>query len=411
MKGLIIFGICLAIFGCQGSNKSEQNQVKDTTAASAGTFGYDIAFLKKHKKIILLTAPDDPASQAIIIPDYQGRVMTSTASGDGGNSYGWINYKLIESGKLQPHINAFGGEERFWLSPEGGQFSVYFKKGDKFDFEHWQTPAVIDSEAFEVVSSDSSSVVFQKKTTLENHSGTPLDFTIDRKISMLGRRDIEKALAISLDQKVKVTAYVSENTITNNGADWKRESGAIGIWLLGMFTPGAETTIIAPFSKEHSEKPQLTDNYFGEIPKERLVVKDGAVYLKADGKFRSKIGLAPLSAKPFAGSYDAEKNILTIIQYDLDPKGEYLKSTWEEHKEPFKGDALNAYNDGPLADGSQMGPFYELESNSPAKLLKKNEKLNHNQRTYHFEGDKQALNQIAQKVLGVNIDQIGEIFK
>ncbi|NIJ51479.1 DUF6786 family protein [Dyadobacter arcticus] len=43
--------------------------------------------------------------------------------------------------------------------------------------------------------------------------------------------------------------------------------------------------------------------------------------------------------------------------------------------------------------------------------MKKNEKLTHTQRTYHFEGDKASLNTIAKKVLGVDIDQIGEIFK
>jgi hypothetical protein len=27
-----------------------------------------------------------------------------------------------------PHINVFGGEDRFWLGPEGGQFSIFFAK-------------------------------------------------------------------------------------------------------------------------------------------------------------------------------------------------------------------------------------------------------------------------------------------
>jgi hypothetical protein len=76
--------------------------------------------------------------------------MTSTADGGQGNSYGWINYGLIKSGEHQPHMNAFGGEERFWLSPEGGQFSIYFKKGKSFDFENWQTPAIIDTVSFAV---------------------------------------------------------------------------------------------------------------------------------------------------------------------------------------------------------------------------------------------------------------------
>ena len=127
-------------------------------------------------------------------------------------------------------------------------------------------------------------------------------------------------------------------------------------------------------------------------------------------KFRSKIGLSPKSARKVAGSYEAEKNILTIILYDLDPKGEYLKSTWELHKDPFGGDALNAYNDGPLEDGSQMGPFYELESNSNVMLLKKNEKLIHRHSTLHFEGEKSDLNKIAKTVLGVDLKSIENAF-
>ncbi len=58
-----------------------------------GTFGYDLQFLKKyHKDLILLGDESDAAAQIIILPAYQGRVMTSTAEGDGGMSFGWINY-------------------------------------------------------------------------------------------------------------------------------------------------------------------------------------------------------------------------------------------------------------------------------------------------------------------------------
>ena len=55
--------------------------------------------------------------------------MTSTAGGDAGQSFGWINRELIASGKMQPHMNVFGGEDRFWMGPEGGQFSIFFAKG------------------------------------------------------------------------------------------------------------------------------------------------------------------------------------------------------------------------------------------------------------------------------------------
>ncbi|WP_342088589.1 DUF6786 family protein [Dyadobacter sp. OTU695] len=395
--------------GCSTNNKSDKLETEQTQAA--GTFGYDLAFLKKHKEAVVLSAPDNADAQAIIIPAYQGRVMTSTANGDKGNSYGWINYGLIENGQYQPHMNGFGGEERFWLSPEGGQFSVYFKKGKAFEFENWQTPALIDTVAYQVVESDASSVKFQINAMIENYSGKMFVIGISRKIHMLTKQNIADLLDLPELNGVKAVAYRSVNAITNQDEAWKPESGMLGIWLLGMFRPSDQTTIIAPFSKALSDKPLITDDYFGKIPANRLVMKDSTLFLKADGKHRSKIGIAPKSARNVAGSYDAEKGILTIIQFDLDPQGQYMKSTWELHEDPYNGDALNAYNDGKLDDGTQMGPFYELESNSSVKALKEGESITHRQSTFHFEGDKAALNAIAQKVLGVHIEQIGQIFK
>ncbi len=404
---LIIFLITLS---CQKKNNNDRNTMAQDSTQKEGSFGYDLAFLQKHKPVILLTAPDDKKSQVIVIAEYQGRVMTSTADGDAGNSYGWINYDLISTGHFQPHMNAFGGEERFWLSPEGGQFSVFFKKGQKFDFENWQTPALIDTVAFKMVQSDSSSAGFQVHAVIENYSGTTFNVEIDREISVLDKKSILEGLNITSLGNCKSIAYESVNSIMNKGAAWKTETGTLGIWLLGMFRPSEKTMIVAPFTSSHSQEPLITDDYFGKIPADRFIVRDSAVFLKADGKYRSKIGISPRSARNVAGSYDAEKGILTIIQYDLDPDGKYLKSSWEIHKNPYSGDALNVYNDGKLSDGTQMGPFYELESSSSTQILKQGEKLTHRQRTYHFEGDKAALSQISKKVLGINIDQIVEFF-
>ncbi len=116
-----------------------------TSRAGAGSFGDDAAFLKKYTEVIVLS---DKAGQAqvALAPAWQGRVMTSTAGGESGQSFGWINREVIASGKLQPHINVFGGEERFWMGPEGGQFAIFFAKGAKFEFADWQTPAAMKSD-------------------------------------------------------------------------------------------------------------------------------------------------------------------------------------------------------------------------------------------------------------------------
>jgi hypothetical protein len=395
---IVTLMISMVLMSCSSSKN-------ETMSSTSNSFGADLEFLKKHQTTLVLSAPDDDSAQVAVVGALQGRVMTSTANGASGNSYGWLNYKLLESGKFTPHMSAFGGEDRFWIGPEGGQFSIYFQQGKQFVFDDWQVPAVIDSEPFELVSSDKSKAAFRKMASLINYSSTKFDIVIDRRVEVLSKIAIETAINFPL-KDVKVVAYETVNQVTNQGADWKKETGLLSIWILGMFNPSPKTTVVVPFVGGTDHKSKINDSYFGKVPAERLIIEDSVLYFKADGKHRSKIGLPPSIAKPFMGSYDAEKGVLTIVSYDLDPNGDYVNSMWEIQKDPFKGDAANSYNDGPVADGTQMGPFYELESSSPAKALKKGETLTHRSRTYHFEGDKMALNAVARKMLGVSLEEI-----
>ena len=133
--------------------------IKHTQSAQP-TFGSDLDFLKKYTTVIVLSDANHK-SQVAVVPAYQGRVMTSTARGERGISFGWVNRELISSRKFLQHMNPFGGEDRFWLGPEGGQYSIFFKKNDPFDLDHWFTPAAIDTEPFDVVRFNSSSVLFK----------------------------------------------------------------------------------------------------------------------------------------------------------------------------------------------------------------------------------------------------------
>ena len=116
--------IALGQVGCTHSPK---RLAKPGSTDNEMTFSEDVAFLKKHVEVITL-GQGAGQPQVAGVPAYQGRVMTSTVGGGEAPSHGWINYDLIDSGKTGPHINAFGGEDRFWLGPEGGQFSIFFKK-------------------------------------------------------------------------------------------------------------------------------------------------------------------------------------------------------------------------------------------------------------------------------------------
>jgi len=375
---LLIVVLCFGILaGCMEQQKK----------MGENTFGNDLEFLKKHTEVVVLSDATG-AGQVAVLPKMQGRVMTSTAGGTDGLSFGWINRELVKSGEFVEHINVFGGEDRFWMGPEGGQFSIFFKNGVPFDLEHWFTPASIDTEPFELVSKSKNLAILKKDMQLENYSRTVFNLRVDREVKILGRDDAVELLEITPAKKVKMVAFESTNKVTNTGEKaWEKETGLISIWILGMFNPSPATTVVVPFKAGPEDKLGATvnDAYFGKVPADRLVVKDGVLFFSGDGQYRGKIGLSPQRAKPILGSYDAVNQVLTIVQYSK-PRG-----------------AKNYVN-------SPLGPFYELETSSPAAALKPGGTISHVHRTFHLQGSEADLDPIVRATLGVTIDEIKSAF-
>lgn len=374
-----------------------------------GTFGYDLQFLKQyHKDLILLGDGSDAGAQIIILPAYQGRVMTSTADGNGGMSFGWINYDLIDSNKEEEHFHAFGGEERFWLGPEGGQFSIFFKKGDPFDFDHWYVPKAIDTEPFILVSSTKTEANFQREMYLKNYSGFEFNLRVNRHIRLLSKTEIPLLLGFPLPENLQVVGFESNNSITNTGnTPWTKENGLLSIWILSMFNAGNKTTIAVPYKQgnENDLGKLVTDDYFGKVPVDRLKIKNGVIFLNADANYRSKIGISPKRALPILASFDQVNEVLTIAQFSLPEfPADYVNSLWEIQENPFEGDVVNAYNDG-FIDGKQMGKFYELESSSPAATLNVGESMHHVHRTIHLKGNSNELNEVTKTLLGIHLSE------
>ena len=387
-------------------------EIKPTPAVyQPGTFGYDLKFLNEHQKTIVLKRDE---AMIALIPGYQGRVMTSASEGMNGMSFGWINYKLIESGQKTAHFNNYGGEERLWIGPEGGQFSIYFAPGVPFTFANWQVPAPIDTDPFDLVAANDTIAFFRKSIQLVNYSNVKFNLKIDRTVTLLTRNQIEARTGISLPAGILPVAYETENILTNTGKiAWTREGGLLSMWMLGQLISSPTNVVLAPFVEGPQEKlgPIVNDSYFGKVPANRLKILKSLILFKADGLQRGKIGLSPLRAKNYIGSYDFGKKALTIVYYNKPDHHEgYVNSMWEIQKNPFSGDVLNSYNDGPLEDGSQMGPFYELEDSSPAAALKAGENLKHLNLTIHLSGDESALSGILLNLFGITVEEIRQSF-
>ena len=378
-------------------------------SAKPSSYREVVTFIAERSKLILLS--DSSGASIAVWPAMQGRVLTSTAEGPQGRSFGWYNRELIASGKTQEHINAVGGEDRLWLGPEGGQFSIFFAPGAPFDLEHWYTPAPIDTESFDVVGQTSRSVTFRKSFELTNYSGTRFKVQIDREVRLLSTDEVWSRLGLAPKREVKVVGFESQNKLTNaSSTAWNKASGVLSLWVLGQFQSTPQTTIVLPIRPGSTAElgiPVTTD-YFGTVPNNRISVKLDVVFFKADSHYRSKLGLSQQRAKGLLGSYDAENHDLTIVQYSQPAApADYVNSAWKIQKDPYKGDVANCYNDGPPAAGKpQLGRFYELESSSPAVALKSHQSVEHTQRTIHLVGSDESLDRIANAVLGVNLKDI-----
>lgn len=404
--------IMIVVSSCNNEGKKKLNNSDTMSSYQQGSFGYDRNFLQQSDDSLVVLSDKTGSARVIVSPKYQAKVFTSTADGDSGLSFGWVNYKAF-TGAVDAHMNAYGGENRLWLGPEGGRFSLFFKPGDSMVFTNWKTPPAIDTEPWTVTGKTDVMVNMQKSMHLTNYNNTPLDVMVDRSVKILSLPEISQLISFSLDPAVKAVGYQTENRITNKGNQaWTESTGMPCIWMLDMFKPSPATVIVVPFKKTKAEEFEkvATTNYFGQIPPDRIKHTEDILFFKADGKSRGKLGVNPVKAKPVAGSYDAENNVLTITLFDADSSAKYLNQEWNTSKPPFSGDAVNAYNDGPLADGTQMGPFYEIESVSPAAFLKPGQSLSHNHTVFHFTGEEKVLDQIAIKLLGISLEEIKKAF-
>ena len=266
---LLFLAVILTInvlIGCKTNTTKHKNEKMEKL--SKGTYGFDKQFLEKHLNVVELKNGN---AAIAIIPDFQGRVMTSTCEGNKGFSFGWINYDLITSGEKLEHFNPYGGEERFWIGPEGGQFSVFFEKEKEFVFDNWYVPAQIDTEPFDLANKNEVSAHFQKQMVLRNYSGTEFNLEVTRDVTLLSDTQITQLLEIP-DENLPMVAYESSNTIKNLGQEsWKKETGLLSIWMLGMLIPSTEVTVVIPIKPGDINElgAEVNDDYFGKISTDR----------------------------------------------------------------------------------------------------------------------------------------------
>ncbi|HEX3345286.1 MAG TPA: DUF6786 family protein [Polyangiaceae bacterium] len=371
-------------------------------------FDDDLAFLRAHGPVEVLTAPG--GGLVVVSARWQGRVMTSAVEPHGA-SLGFIHRAFLEAGKTGTAFDNYGGEDRFWLGPEGGPFGLYFPPGAPFVIGSWQTPHAMQEGEWAVRARDAGHVTFAATMRVTSWSGTTFDVGVERTVRVLSEADVRARFGDGPPPGTKWVAFESDNVITNTGARaWTRETGLLSIWILGMYAPAADARIVVPFDPAGTG-PFVNDAYFGKIAPGRLTVheREGWMGLVADGQERGKLGVGPARARAALGSFTPSARLLTLVHYDkpADAASGYVNSAWSQKGDPYGGDVVNAYNDGPTEPGKpSLGGFYEIETSSPAAALAPGGTMRHVHTTLHVVGDPASLEPLAKRVLGVSLGDV-----
>lgn len=393
-------------------------------AARPITYAAQREFLQKHTKVLELS--DGRGALVAICPEWQGRVMTSSCDGPEGLGFGWINEAFIRAKKPDTHFNNYGGEDRFWLGPEAGQFSLWFAPGKPQTLANWFTPPGLNVGPFAASQQTEASFLhLTRGVQVQNASGTKFDLAVARDIRLLSAYHFGEffgaaAAKLATDGKLKLVGFESRNVVTNKAKPLVAAEGLVSIWTLGMFPPSAQTVIVVPYrtdadqAKDAALGPIVNAEYFGKIPAERLVVQPKAVLLRGDGAARGKLGIPQRRAMPYLGAINFAAGTLTLVHFTMpaDPAAaKYVNNEWKlPQPEPLVGDVVNVYNDGSAEPGKpSLGGFYELESLSPAVELPTGQSMSHHHRTFHLRGDPKVLEAVLKAVTGVDATEAKKV--
>lgn len=377
------------------------------------SFGKDLSFFSQYGVETMILSQGE--SVVAVSPTLQARVLTSSYDGSKGPSLGWINRVQLAFKKTEPQKAQIGGEDRFWVGPQGGEGSIFFTGGASFMGENWKIPEFMSSEPWTLVGRNSYRAKFEKTAEFENNKGSKFKIKAEREISVLNRKHVTDILGIEIPESVDIVAFQSFNKLTNAGdKKWTPDSGMLNISVQSCFNASRKTYAFIPYRPGDAAKlgDIVRDNFFetssAGSSDGRLVVDPSFIKYKTDGKAMGSIGVSALRSEGIALSFDEANSILTVILY-IKPSDAraYLPSSWRRVSEKMDGDAISVFNNGPLpGSNAPADAYYEISTYSPALSLDPGKSQFHLQRTFHFHGSEYDLGLISYKLAGISIGQL-----
>src|SRR5687767_6082369 len=126
------------------------------------TYRSDLGFLKSRTETLVIGERERDA-RVLLCPELGGRVMSSSATGEGGLSYGWFLPEAIEAPEGRPS-RFIGGEDVLRLS--------------------FQAPEA-EREPYNVHSAEPEVVKMRKDLRLRDASGFTFDLRVERDVRLV----------------------------------------------------------------------------------------------------------------------------------------------------------------------------------------------------------------------------------
>ncbi|WP_111980140.1 DUF6786 family protein [Algibacillus agarilyticus] len=391
-------------FTLQGCTLIKNDELDNAPTMSKNEFNADVDLLKQQFNPVVLS---DGQRKLIVVPELQGRIMTATANATKGQTFGWFNHDYLQT-PHQSRSTPIGGADRLMFGPETGTFSQFFPHGKERTTDNLYAQDAIVMQPYNVIAQTASKITVQAPVTLVNNADTTFEFDVKRTVRLFSKAEIEAMTKLTHLDTVEFVGYGSDTQIINTGEAWKKETGLVSIWHLGAFKPSADTTVVIPTKGTVKEATP----YFNAIKTSHTQTAKNHVFYKADAQYMNKTGVPPHQTKPIMGAYDAQRNLLTLVMFNISKHqaARYVTASWIDSSDPYNGEIVNVFNDGPDDFGQYFGPFYEMESSSAAFELSSGGSQSHYHYTLHFQGDKTALNKITTELLGITLSEIEQVF-
>jgi len=381
--GFLIFGMV----ACSGSPEKEAPEGRPAPANSSSAL---LDVFGSHTDTVILGNADGTGQQIVLAPELSARVIGTSIDGLSDENLMWVDKTIMEGTYFQskPYFWNAGGL-RTWLAPE----DLFFVNAGK-DPESWFVPEQLDPISFEVVSKSSTEAVFRADIDLPANIGKTYAVTIERRIGLLKQPPAEIG---SLPAGVEYVGVAKTHSLTN------RSDLVIGddlpyvcLWSLLQINPSGTTLV--PIRPGYDPQKAYRE-YFNPLG-DRLVVRNGIISIRIDGRYRLKIGVRPEAAgKGLAYLRDDGDGtgVLFVKVFPIEADGIYVDKPWG--KESDYGDVIELYND----DG-KMGGFTEIECHGPAKRIGKGETQSHSLTLHIFRGPLPELKNIGSALLDADLN-------